>query len=151
MTAQVRDILIYKNEEFQLACEPLKEYLKTEELPFKLVSPHTACWRGYQAKWSIVDDKLYLIEWKGYILDYMQIGMGYLFPDKETVFAEWFTGEIKIGMGDGVLYVHGGYDSIYEGEMTLIFYKGKLVDESTKWLTQEEIDEILRKDDERPF
>lgn len=142
MTAQARDILIYNKEKLFMAAEPLKDYLKKEELPHKLVAPDTACWRGYYSKWAIDNKKLFLIEWQGYILDYQKVGMDYLFPGEEIIFANWFTGTIRISMGDIVHYVHGGYASIHEGDMFLEFKNGELVNEFTKWLTKEEIGKI---------
>ena len=79
MTAQIRDILVYKKEEHSMATEPLEGYLKKTKLPHKLVPPNTACWRGYYSKWSIDNNKLFLIEWKGFILNYQEVGMEYLF------------------------------------------------------------------------
>ena len=151
MTAQARDILIYKKEQLYMAAEPLDGYLKKVKLPHKLVAPNTGCWRGYTSKWAIDNKKLFLIEWQGYILDYQKVGMNYLFPDDEIVFAKWFTGQIRIGMGEMVSYVHGGYASVHEGDMFLIFENGELVNEYIKWLTQEEIEKIQKDVDDLPF
>jgi hypothetical protein len=150
MTAQISDILIYKNEELCIASEPLSDYLAKVKLPHKLVAPNTACWRGYYAKWAIDNKKLFLIKWQGYILDYQKVDIQYIFPGEEVVFAKWYTGEIRIGMGDLVSYVHGGYASVYEGDMFLIFENGELVNEYTKWLTKEEI-EIITKEKDDPI
>ena len=151
MTAQARDTIIYKKEEYYISTEPLASYLGKVELPHKLVAPSTDCWRGYYSKWAIDNNKLFLIEWQGYILDYQEVGMVYLFPDKEIVFADWFSGSIRIAMGEIVSYVHGGYGSVYEGEMFLVFENGVLVNEYTKWLTKEEIEKILKDESELPF
>lgn len=145
MTAQIRDILIDNEEELYMATEPLEGYLENATLPHKLIAPNTACWRGYYSKWAIDNKKLFLIKWQGYILNYKKVGMEYLFPDEEIVFAKWFTGEIRIAIGELVSYVHGGYDSVYEGDKYLIFKNGILVNEYDKWRTKEEIEEIGRK------
>ncbi len=142
MTAQVRDLLLYKNQPFYLITEPLEDYLNSLVLPHKLVAPSTACWKGYYARWEVKDNKLYLIEWTGYILNYKEVGMDYLFPNRGEVLAEWFTGKIRCGVGQMLRYVHAGYLSPFEGDMYLVFDKGVLVDEYTIWLTQEEIDII---------
>ena len=144
MTAQVPDILLYNNEELYMSCEPLKDYLKKVKLPHKLVSPNTACWRGYYSKWAIDNKKLFLIEWQGYILDYQKVGIDYLFPGEEIVFAKWFTGEIRIEIGELVRYVHGGYSSVYEGDRRLVFKNGVLTNETIKWLTEEELEKIKK-------
>jgi hypothetical protein len=151
MTAQARDILIYKNEKLHMSAEPLANYLKNAKLTHALVAPNTACWRGYYSKWAIDNKKLFLIEWEGYILDYQKVGMDYLFPQEEIVFAKWFTGEIRIGMGEMVNYVHGGYSSIQEGNMYLLFENGELVNEYIKYLTKKEIEKIKKDQDNLPF
>ena len=151
MTAQVRDILIYNKEQLYMSAEPLEGYLKKINLPHKLVAPNSACWRGYTSKWAIDNKKLFLIEWQGYILDYQKVGIQFLFPEEEFVFAIWFTGQIKIGMGDMVSYVHGGYSTVHEGDMYLIFENGVLVNEYIKWLTKEEIEKILQEYEDLPF
>lgn len=148
MTAQARDILIYNEEELYMSAEPLKSYLQKVKLPHKLVPPSTACWRGYYSKWAIDNKKLFLIEWEGYILDYQKVGIEYLFPGEEFVFAKWFTGKIRIAVGEMVNYIHGGYESVYEGNMFLIFENGELVNEYVEWLTEEEIDKIKKRNEE---
>ncbi len=143
MTTQTKDILIYNNEKLLIACEPLEDYLEKVQLPHKLVAPSSACWRGYYSKWAIDNKKLFLIEWRGFILDWQKVGIDYLFPDEEIVFAKWFSGEIRIPMGEIVNYVHGGYLSIYEGDMVLEFINGELVKEQIKCLTVKEVENII--------
>lgn len=151
MTAQVRDILIYNNEGFYMAAEPLKPYLETVQLPHKLVAPNTSCWRGYWSHWAIENKKLFLVKWEGYILDGVTVGMHYLFPDEEIVFAKWFTGEIRIGLGKLIRYVHGGYESLHEGDRFLIFENGLLVNDYSIWRTKEEVEKIIKEEEDLPF
>ena len=148
MTTQISEILIYKGEKLYTPSEPLESYLKSVELPYELVAPGSYCWRGYASKWAIDNKKLFLIEWNGCILDGLSVGMDYLFPDEEVVFAEWFTGKIKIGMGE---VVYDYYLSIYEGDKFLVFENGVLVDEYIKWLSKEEIRKIRERDNDTPF
>ena len=151
MTTQIKEILIYNNKELQMSTEPLDTYLEEAKLPHKLVAIYSSCWRGYTSKWAIDNKKLFLIEWQGYILDYQEVGIDYLFPGEEIVFAKWFTGPIKIGMGDLVRYKNGGYSTVHQGQMFLEFENGILVDETIRWLTQEAIDKMQKKDDALPF
>jgi len=66
-TSQKRDILIYKNDTIKLDAT-LLELLYNKDNPrpenfFKIDGCwNTACDRGYQATWKIMDNKLYLIE-----------------------------------------------------------------------------------------
>lgn len=151
MTAQICDTLVYKNETYGISSEPLESYLKNKELPHKLIAINTACWRGYFASWEIINNRLFLTEWSGNIQGYQQVDMSYLFGDERVVYANWFTGNIYINIGDIVVYHHFGYSSIYEGQLILEFKFGKLIKVTKKWLTQEEIDKLLFEDNELPF
>lgn len=150
MTTQFQEILIHNEETIFTNSEPLRDYLKTVELPHKLVAPHTACWRGYFSRWEIMDNKLFLVDWKGFILDYKVVFMDYLFPNQEKVFASWFSGKISSNLGDPITYHHGlGYTC--EGLKFLVFQKGILVEEYEEWLTKEEIEKIIEEDRNIPF
>lgn len=140
MTAQHREKLRYNGEIYHLAVEPLYPYLKKKNIRF--VPDSTACWRGYYGWWSIENDKLYLTNLIAYIpkqtdekidarraLFYSEkVGLEYLFPGQDKVFAEWFSGELRIPHGKMLRYVHQGYASIYEKELFLKIVNGKLVD-----------------------
>jgi hypothetical protein len=49
-----------------------------------------------------------------------------IFPNQKKVFAEWFSGEIKIPQGKMLHYEHMGYISIFEKDLFLEFKKGVL-------------------------
>lgn len=127
MTAQRRELLVYNNEKYHLATEPLYSYLVDKKISF--ISPSTACWRGYIGYWLIEDNKLYLTDLEAYIDNYKEVGIDYLFPDKKRVLAEWFSGEIRIPHGEMMKYVHQGYASLYEKELFLKIKKGVVVDQ----------------------
>ena len=55
-----------------------------------------------------------------------------LFPDEhrppETpVFAEWYSGELRIPEGDMLRYVHGGYGTVHERDRLILIERGRLV------------------------
>ena len=137
MTAQAMEKLIFNEKEVSMATEPLASYLSNLKEKPPLISPTTACWRGYYGKWEIKDNKLYLINFEGYTLNYpdetglRKVGIHYLFPTQERVFAKWFTGEIRIPEGDMLKYVHGGYESIFESDLFLEIKKGMLIGQRT--------------------
>lgn len=128
MTAQARERIIYKGEETRIASEPLNEYLKNIN-DIKFVSNSSACWRGYFGQWEIKDNNLFLIGLKAYIEDYKEVGLDYLFPGQDSVFANWFSGKIRIPQGEMLDYVHMGYASLYERDLFLVFEKGVLIKE----------------------
>ncbi len=127
MTAQIHEILIYGGK-VGMATEPLKQHLKTrKDIRFSSITSY--CWRGYQGKWEVNNNKLYLVGLQGHIRDrkgYHEVSLDYLFPGKSEVFAEWYSGEIRIPLGEILEYVHGGFSSIYEKDLFLKFDKGIL-------------------------
>jgi hypothetical protein len=145
VTVQSAERLIYEGEEFYITSEPLSSYLKSIDLPSPLVAPNTACWRGYHASWVIDNKKLFLVGWTGYILDHWKVGIDYLFPGKEIVFAEWFDKIIRIDLGNPLT------ERIYEGTRFLQFEKGILISDTSKWLTKKEIKKLLDDEDKLPF
>ena len=129
MTAQIREIIHYKGERTVMATEPLFPYLQSrKDICFKAKS--TGCWRGYLGIWQINDKRLFLVKLKGYIdKDYKEVELEYIFPDKKEVFADWFSGEIRISQGELLQYVHMGYQSIFEKDLILEFKEGVLMNE----------------------
>lgn len=128
MTAQAYEKLYYKGQEFGMAAEPLNEYL-IKKRKGSFISPSTACWRGYYGEWEIKENKLYLIGLEAYIKDYKKVGLDYLFPGKTEVLAQWFTGEIRVPVGEMLQYIHMGYASVFEKDLILQFKNGILISE----------------------
>ncbi|MCH6198556.1 hypothetical protein MMU07_03120 [Aquiflexum sp. LQ15W] len=150
MTLQSADKLIYDDKTYYIYAEPLSDYLKQAALPYPLVAPNTACWRGYSATYTVQGNKLFLTEWKGYIRDFMQVGIDYLFPGESFVFADWFTGSIKIKqLGE---YIAGsGPFEIHEGQLGLEFEQGIFIKESEYWLPKEDVERIRKEENDMPF
>ncbi|MFN7313776.1 MAG: hypothetical protein ACK5UI_09875 [Bacteroidota bacterium] len=148
MTAQASDSITYNNKSSGMDTEPLRDYIKELNLPYHFVSPSTFCNRGYFADWAVDSNKLFLVGFEGWILDYLKVGMDYIFPGEDVVFAHWYTGTIRASRGEMVAYIHGGYDSTYEGYVELKFESGILISATEKWLTPEEIEAAQRDADE---
>jgi hypothetical protein len=52
-----------------------------------------------------------------------------IFPDSpDRVFANWYTGTLRIPQGDRIKYFHGGFASVYERDLFLDIKQGVLVD-----------------------
>ncbi len=130
MTAQVSETLIYGGKELMMFTTPLDPYLRANELSF--VSPHTACWRGYEGKWEIKgaepNQGLYLVALRAH-RSYEDIaGLEDIFPGYPNgVFAHWYSGEIRLPQGSLLKYIHGGYASTYEYDLFLEIKKGLVV------------------------
>ena len=54
------------------------------------------------------------------------IDLKFLFNTAEPVFAEWVSGTIRVPMGKMLIYVHMGYQSVYQKDMFLSFTNGIL-------------------------
>lgn len=111
-----------------MATEPLEPYIETNNIQFNPESICSACWRGYIGTWSIEDGRLYLIDIETDD-NGKKVGLEYLFPNQEKVFADWFTGVLRVPYGKLLEYVHQGYASLYEKELFLEISKGVLVNE----------------------
>lgn len=115
MTAQFRHLITIDGELHSLSSDPLSYYLSDKGISIR--SNCSACWSGYISCFEIIDKKLYLVEIKPLFTDEEGeriLSMENLFPAKEIVFAEWFTGELMIQQGECLNYIHYGYASTYE-------------------------------------
>jgi len=74
----------------------------------------TACWREYIGSWSIRRGKLYLTKLEG----------RFRLEGKEAIFADWFTGTLRIPRGKVLDYIHMGFDTVYEQEIILTVDQG---------------------------
>jgi hypothetical protein len=126
MTAQVHENLIYNGRKTSMAfCPPLPENhprvvpdAGTDGSGMFLT---TACWRGYIGTWEIKRGKFYLVSLEG----------GYKVIGGEPIFAEWFTGVIRVPTGRILQYVHMGFGSVYEKEVHIKIKKGVVVKSRT--------------------
>jgi hypothetical protein len=135
MTAQFPDRIVFNGEELKLLGEPFTEWLETKfKGPFWrgvfgyniFLTDNTACRRGYTATWKIEGGRLFLIEIRGELeATGKQATLNYFFPDAgASVFADWFSGTLRVAGGDCVEYVHGGWLSKYEREIYLLVENG---------------------------
>ena len=131
MTTQAGDILSYNGKKTTIATEPLKPYLeKRSDVSFIFKS--TALVRGYIGNWKIENKKLYLVSVVGFIESNEKVGLEYLFPNKTEVFADWFSGDIRIPEGDLIQKINLGYASVFARDRLLNFNKGLLISETVK-------------------
>lgn len=136
-TAQTPDVLIYKADTLFIYANPLEQLYKEENQRPKFFGQQegcgsTDCWRGYQAKWQIIDNQLYLIGIYSccYSDDNIKADLKELFGEKYTngaVKADWVTADILAPQGKLLYYVHMGYGSLYEKELELNIQNGQLI------------------------
>ena len=120
MTSQANEKLIFNGQKLSMACTPKIPHRdkRITKLPFESYKnyAHTGCERRYIATWLIENNKFYLAEIKGkYNLDY-----------SEPIWANWYTGTLRIPQGECLHYIHMGFESIYESELHIEVVKGKI-------------------------
>ena len=140
-TSQIPDRLIYHGDTLSIFANPLEQLFDNDSIRpnffgKKEVCESTACWRGYEAEWIIIDDSLYLtgIYSCCYYEDSIKADLKELFGAKfinGKVKADWFTGDVIAPQGKLLYYVHMGYESLYETEIEFQFIKGKLIGTKT--------------------
>ena len=131
MTIQAGDILSYNGKKTTIATEPLKIYLETRS-DVSFIYKTTALVRGYIGTWEIKNKKLFLVSLLGFIENKEQVDLNYLFPNETEVFANWYSGEIRIPEGELLKKINVGYASVFEKDRFLIFRKGVLISERVK-------------------
>ena len=133
-TAQMPDILLYKGETYPIFSNPLESYFNDDNPRPKDIFKFscTASWRGYIATWKIEKNNLYLVKLVEGTCDEeaAEIPLKTIFNlQKKPIPATWFSGKIRIPMGERIQYVHMGYDSIYQKELYLSLEKGVVIGE----------------------
>jgi len=138
-TEQISDKLIIGNDTICLQTFPLED-LNFKIRPFKYGDydfPHTACWRGYQATWKVIENKLFLIEVirVDSIPDTLDLEQYFIKNGYEPkiinglIYADWFTADLE---KYPALYVNKG--CIYRSynpkkkKVVLKFDKGEMIE-----------------------
>jgi len=140
-TSQIPDMLIYNGDTLAIFANPLEQLFENDSIRPNFFGDKegcmsTACWRGYEAEWVILDNELYLtgIYSCCYYEDSIKANLNMLFGDRFVdgkVKAVWFTGKIIAPQGELLYYIHMGYESLYEKELELDFSNGKLIGTKT--------------------
>jgi hypothetical protein len=139
MTAQIQEILVLDGQQMGMAfCPPLPsserqarglsddEKEAARKGAWRRLAPaagrasdilgSTACWRRYRGTWEIIGDRLYLMH-----VESAREMMGEL-----PLFADWFTGVLRVPVGEMQLYVHMGFGSVYESEIHIRVERGRI-------------------------
>lgn len=87
MSAQFREHLIYKGEDYYYIPQSSSSAFYREDIFFTFRCDQ------YRGDWIIEDNKLYLVGLQ-MLIDGQEVGLDYLFPGEDKVFADWISGEI---------------------------------------------------------
>lgn len=116
MTAQAHEKLIYDGEETSMAfCPPVPEHSRIVKVDAQVRM--TSFWRGYIGTWEIKNDRFYLTN----------LSLGFKLKGDEPLFADWFTGMLRIPKGEELLYVHMGFGTIFERELHIHIKNGLVI------------------------
>jgi hypothetical protein len=123
MTAQIPEELILEGERTTMACCPeLPEghprlVARDPGAATDPVLTSTACWPGYQATWEIRAGRFYLVAVRG----------RYALQGEGPLFADWYSGVLRVPRGEVLHYVHMGFETVYEQELYIKVEQGVVV------------------------
>jgi hypothetical protein len=105
MTQQIRDKIKYEGEDYCHINFIFPYNDKKVKFPYKsFVAPHTALRKGFHVSAEVIDSKLIITEFFGFINDKLgsriSIGISNVFKEEKLpLFADWFSGKIKCFLG----------------------------------------------------
>lgn len=136
MSIQFTEILVLRGEKLPLCSLPLEQYSYSLDSKPSL-RRNTALERGYIGEWEICDDMLYLVGIDGWFDDGSSLFVLHVFPDSEgAVFAEWFTGTLRIPQGKRLNLVLFGFDTVYESDRFISVSNGKV---ESEWVVTNDV------------
>lgn len=128
MTHQVTEILDIGNERRRLFVRPLDQFLESLQSRPKFPAWTTSCHRGYIGHWELRGERLYLQRLEGYIGRRKGCMLPVVFPDaSHPVFAEWYSGTLRVPLGEIVARQNLGYTHVHEDELRIKVRKGVAV------------------------
>jgi len=140
MTAQRPETIFIDGKAHSLLNLPLEKRFKRRHPRPPFRAPTTACRRGYFGTWAIENSRLYLIELKGNLRNGTRANLRTVFPDASgPVFADWFTGELRIPVGEMIRYVHMGFGSVFAAELLITVDRGLVTGRVVRTAEQEEV------------
>ena len=136
MAAQLPDKILFDGKILDLYSNPLEQFWTNAKKVRPAFFSSQECTRGYIADWEIRDNKLLLKDIEGFY------NRNYIFFRKKTkytlktlfrksknrpVSAVWFSGKLRIPIGNMKYYEHSGYDSRFEKELIITIQRGEVI------------------------
>jgi hypothetical protein len=125
MTAQFTEQIVLNGQKRSLCTDPLESFFEMTGIHPEFMPTCTALWRGYVGTWDVNSERLYLVGLNGRLKSGQKANLETIFlgfPDR--VFAHWFSGVLRLPMGQLLSYVHSGYGSVYERDQFITVKKG---------------------------
>lgn len=93
----------------------------------------------------MLEDRLHLTNLAGRLEDGAKVTVATIFPGfPEKVFAQWYSGTLRIPQGELLKYVHMGYGSTYERDLLLDVQWGVVTARTVRFNEVEASDEADR-------
>ena len=90
---------------YNLYSHPLEQYWDLNNNKPQLCSSTAGNNRAYTADWKLENDKLYLIKFWGEMFNFLShkiYDINDIFSNSSEIFADWYTGQLSIGVGKKV-------------------------------------------------
>lgn len=135
MTAQIGDLIKIDGEWHSLAELPLEPLLDAMPSRPPFTPTTTANWRRYVARWEILDNQLFLVGLKAELdatsgLPPVATGSvdihDLMRSQHRPIFADWYSGTLRVPKGKELQYVHGGFETIYEFDLFIEVQNGEI-------------------------
>ncbi|AZZ98831.1 hypothetical protein [Pseudoalteromonas sp. R3] len=133
-TEQIDDIFTigFKGKTYPIAERPLSQKFDNETIRL-ILGPDfcTASWRGYKARWQLLDGKLMLNSMQKNPCErkFNPVSSGDFFGTQEyPIHADWFTGKITLMVGEESYRYENGVQIGYDQDVFVFnFQNGKLI------------------------
>nr|WP_136252413.1 hypothetical protein [Ningiella ruwaisensis] len=135
-TAQIPDAIEINEVKYRLNTNPLEQYLTEIKWEIsEIATISSANWRGYVASWKVEAGNLLLTDMTIGVASkteehrYDQVSiLNSIFPNKNKIFANWYSGALIVPYGEMTNYVHMGYGSSYEKYIVLQINQGVVIE-----------------------
>lgn len=125
------NVITIEKKEYWMYGEPLNDYWETlMDKPIILGLSSTPLDKGYYAKWELIENKLFLIDFYGghaLLSQYFYTFQDYFGKSDQPYFADWFSGTVKIQDGKIIHNNHHSFLPIREYSFSFEFKKGFLI------------------------
>jgi hypothetical protein len=98
-TDQVYPTVKFNESVYSITYWPLEDYWEFGQTKPEFMVQRTSNWCGYDSKWEIVGNRLWLVSFRG-IVNAKEVILSDLFPGKERQLAAWFTGTLQLIKGE---------------------------------------------------
>lgn len=131
-----------------LFSNPLEMYWEKAGKHKPVFNTIETCKRGYIASWAIKENQLLLVDIDGeytstvllFRRKLVKATVKKVFPKSNgSVFANWYSGKLRIPTGSMTQYEHDDYNSRFEKEIIITIEKGKVLKMVTLDYTQQRL------------